>query len=435
MTQAHEQSVSSLSDAALIEAVRGGSTEAFGTLYERHLSVARRVSTYLARSDAEREEIVSEAFARILKVLRAGRGPTEEFRPYLLRTMRNLAINTTRQQSPLSLVADMTVYDSPKDAEDPATADFDRQMITRAFTSLPERWRTVLWHTEVEGEPPAAVAPLLGMSPNGVAALAYRAREGLSRAYLQMHLPGEERIDCRASRAKLGGFVRKSLTDAELRKISDHLDNCDRCRALAADLVEINNDLRAILAPLVLGLPLAAAYLTKSAAAAGTLAATTKPVSLTAKTAGVGGQAIVKVALVLATAVAVCAAASRPDAGEPQAAPPPPRIDMPLQPFEQPTPVIPPTSPTTAPPTPETSEPQPSPTGQSDPPASPTPTAPPTTDPAPGTLPRTSHDCRPWEGGAGCAVGRPDEAEAPTAAAPGNRNGHDRTSPQHRSGG
>jgi RNA polymerase sigma factor (sigma-70 family) len=429
MTQAHEQSISGLSDAALIEAVRSGSTEAFGTLYERHLAVARRVSTYLARSDAEREEIVSEAFARILKVLRAGRGPTEEFRPYLLRTMRNLAINTTRQQSPLSLVADMTVYDSPEDAEDPAVADFDRQLITRAFTSLPERWRTVLWHTEVEGEPPAAVAPLLGMSPNGVAALAYRAREGLSRAFLQMHLPGEERLDCRASRAKLGGFVRKSLTDAELQRISDHLDNCDRCRALAADLVEINNDLRAILAPLVLGLPLAAAYLSKSAAAAGTLAATTKPVSFTAKTAGVGGQAIVKVALVLATAVAVCAAASRPDAAETQlAAPaaPAPHIAVPRQAVEQPTPPVPPTSPT--PDTPATSLQR---TEQSDPPKAPAATAPPTTD----TTPPTSHDCRPWQAGPGCAVGRPPGAEAPTSSAPGNRIGHDRNSPQHGSGG
>src|SRR5207244_1100599 len=141
------QPVASLSDAALLEAVRDGSTEAFGTLFERHLAAARRASTYLAKSESERADIISEAFARILRVLRAGKGPAEEFRPYLLRTMRNIAINTTRQQAPLSPVADMAVFDSPTDTEDPVVADFHRGMITRAFTSLPERWRLVLWHT------------------------------------------------------------------------------------------------------------------------------------------------------------------------------------------------------------------------------------------------------------------------------------------------
>ena len=42
----------------------------------------------------------------------------------------------------------------------------------------------VLWHTEVEGQRPAEVAPLLGMSPNSVSALAYRAREGLRQAFV-----------------------------------------------------------------------------------------------------------------------------------------------------------------------------------------------------------------------------------------------------------
>lgn len=425
MTQAREQSISSLSDAELIEAVRHGSTEAFGVLYERHRTAARRASTYLARSEAEREEVVSEAFARILKVLQAGKGPTEEFRPYLHATMRNIAINTTRQQSPLSLVADMGVFDSPTGAEDPATSEFHREMITRAFTSLPERWRTVLWHTEVEGEPPAAVAPLLGMSPNGVAALAYRAREGLSRAYLQMHLPAEERLDCRASRAKLGGYVRDSLTDAETRKVSDHLDSCDRCRALAAGLTEINNDLRAILAPLVLGIPLAAAYLGKSAIVSSTLA------SAPAKVAGVGGHAIAKVALVIVAAAAVGGAAYHPDPVETRAAAPvaptaPHFIETPSEPAEQYTPPAPPTStrpepapvPTTArPPVPAV------PVADQPPPTPPTTQPAPRTDNTPLSVPQTADDCRPWYRKLGCAMGRPDHANAPVSAPPGERKG------------
>lgn len=36
-----------------------------------------------------------------------------------------------------------------------------------------------------EGRTPAELAPVLGVSPNGVAALACRARKGLRQAYLQ----------------------------------------------------------------------------------------------------------------------------------------------------------------------------------------------------------------------------------------------------------
>ena len=54
----------------------------------------------------------------------------------------------------------------------------------------------VLWHLEVENQKPADIAPLLGMSANSVSALAYRAREGLRQAYLNMHSgrPGQRRL-------------------------------------------------------------------------------------------------------------------------------------------------------------------------------------------------------------------------------------------------
>ena len=79
-------------------------------------------------------------------------------------------------------------------------------MIARAFASLPERWQAVLWHTEIEGARPADVAPLLGLTANGVAALAYRAREGLRQAYLQMRpRPGRRRLPDLGRGQGLGG--------------------------------------------------------------------------------------------------------------------------------------------------------------------------------------------------------------------------------------
>lgn len=48
---------------------------------------------------------------------------------------------------------------------------------------LPERWRNALWYSEVEQLTSSEVAGVLGISPNAAAALTYRAREGLRRAW------------------------------------------------------------------------------------------------------------------------------------------------------------------------------------------------------------------------------------------------------------
>ena len=73
----------------------------------------------------------------------------------------------------------MEAFDPGVPFADPAVAGLERTMIADAFASLPERGETVLWHTEIEGARPAEVASLLGLTANGVAVLAYRAREGL----------------------------------------------------------------------------------------------------------------------------------------------------------------------------------------------------------------------------------------------------------------
>ena len=71
----------------------------------------------------------------------------------------------------------MTEFDPGVPFQDTAVEQFESGAAAKAFASLPERWQVVLWHLEVEGQKPADIAPLLGMSPNSVSALAYRARE------------------------------------------------------------------------------------------------------------------------------------------------------------------------------------------------------------------------------------------------------------------
>src|SRR5262245_10219995 len=86
--------------------VRAGDTEAYGVLYERHLDAAKRAASCLVQTPVEREDLVADAFARVLRALRDGGGPTAEFRAYLLVTMRNAAISMGRGGS-VALYADV----------------------------------------------------------------------------------------------------------------------------------------------------------------------------------------------------------------------------------------------------------------------------------------------------------------------------------------
>ena len=241
-----------LSDADLISRVRGGSDAAFSVLYTRHLGAARAAARSLGASRADVDDLTSEAFTRVLSALRRGGGPEVAFRPYLMTCVRNAFYDKGRKDGRVDVPGEvpedvnLALLNVPPDSE-------DARMVAAAFASLPERWQMVLWHTEVEGRPAAEVAPLLGLAPNAVAALAYRAREGLRQAYLQAHLQLPPPDACRDTVTKLGAYVRDGLSTRDRRRVDEHLKTCDRCTALLLELEEVSTSLRGVLVPLLLG--------------------------------------------------------------------------------------------------------------------------------------------------------------------------------------
>lgn len=237
------------SDAELTEAVRRGDLAAYGVLYKRHLGAARRAAGALAATAAEREDLIAEAFVRLLRVLRAGGGPDDEFRAYLLTTMRNVMISWRRRDGPLSVVADVPEVGRSTSPEAVVGSRLHAALAAEAFASLPERWRLVLWRTEIEEESPAAVAASLGMTANGVAALAYRAREGLRQAYLDQHVPDDARDGCRGMVCELAGWVRGRFTAQKMRRIGAHVAGCPECHEIAEGLRQLNEELPGVTRP------------------------------------------------------------------------------------------------------------------------------------------------------------------------------------------
>jgi RNA polymerase sigma factor (sigma-70 family) len=247
------------SDAQLISAVRDGDVEAYGELFARHVDSARRLARSLT-SDGEADDLVSDAFAKVLVVLQRGEGPDTALRPYLLTAIRRLHVDRIRSLARTRPTDDIAAYDEGEPFHDTAVAGFESGAAARAFASLPERWQLVLWHLEVEGQKPADIAPLLGVSPNSVSALAYRAREGLRQAFVSMHAQDADDELCARTRAQLGAFIRNDISKRDGAAVEEHLRDCRECAGIYLELVEVNSDLRALIAPLILG-GAAAAYL------------------------------------------------------------------------------------------------------------------------------------------------------------------------------
>ncbi|WP_262852352.1 sigma-70 family RNA polymerase sigma factor [Mumia quercus] len=261
------------SDAELISAVRAGDNDAYGVLFERHRDAARRLAAQLVRGP-DGDDLVSEAFIKVLDQLRAGGGPDVAFRAYLLTAVRRLHIDRVRAEKRVQPTDDLEKYDGGVEFDDTAVAAFESSAAARAFASLPERWQLVLWHLDVEGAKPADVAPMLGMTANGVSALAYRAREGLRQSYLQLHLADTAEEQCRWTTEHLGAYVRQGLGKRDSVRVREHLDECARCTAVYLELVEVNSGLRGLLAPILLG-SVGAAYVaaTRGETVAGAAAA------------------------------------------------------------------------------------------------------------------------------------------------------------------
>ncbi|MFJ6537050.1 sigma-70 family RNA polymerase sigma factor [Paenarthrobacter sp. NPDC091711] len=253
----HASNKFGVDDGQLIELVRSGDLAAFDGLYERHVSVASNVARRNVDNQSDAEDVVAEAFQSVLQSLIAGKGPDTFFRAYLLSTVARLSHHRNRKAGKVVPSGDESVLDQALADSDTAIGAFESHTIAKAFRSLPERWQAVLWYLDVERMKPAAVAPILGLSANAVSALALRAREGLRRQYLQCHISEQTDTECSQYASKLGNYIRGGVSNATERKIREHLNGCSRCTAALAELQDVQGSMRAVLLPLVTGIPAA----------------------------------------------------------------------------------------------------------------------------------------------------------------------------------
>ncbi|WP_232481510.1 sigma-70 family RNA polymerase sigma factor [Arthrobacter sp. YN] len=257
------------SDMDLVLQVRAGDRTAFEVLFERHQGTARKVAAAQVDNFADVDDVVADAFASVYQSITAGKGPDTFFRAYLLTAVRRFAYHANRGASRTRPTAESFVLDSAVFHDDPAVAHFESKAVAQAFRSLPERWQEVLWYVDIEGLKPAAASTLLGLNPNGVSALALRARERLRQVYLQNHITSSAGDDCEEYSAQLGAYAREGLRRRSQDRVRAHLEGCPKCTALLLDLNDVQSAMRAVVFPLVAGVAFTSVFPALAATGAG----------------------------------------------------------------------------------------------------------------------------------------------------------------------
>lgn len=90
-------------DSELLDWVREEDSErreaAVAELYRRHRGAASAVAARLVPAGADVDDVVEDAFERVNRAIRNGRGPTEDFRSYLVVAVRSGASDLRRGRS------------------------------------------------------------------------------------------------------------------------------------------------------------------------------------------------------------------------------------------------------------------------------------------------------------------------------------------------
>lgn len=248
----------SLSDQELVQRVRDQDSGAYAELWRRHAGPAYSVARTFDYLDAD--DIVSEAFARVLRSIKAGGGPTTGFRPYLIMAVRNVGRRWYVRETSIA-VGDFEYVIDPAapEGEVSAVENFEGGAALEAFRGLPARWQEVLWYSEVDGMKPRDISVLLGVAPNAVSALIVRAKRGLRDGWITAQLSGAKTPECRDALKDMGAHTRDGLSARARATLESHLSSCPTCPSALEEAKNLSNLTMSVL-PAVAGVSGAAGY-------------------------------------------------------------------------------------------------------------------------------------------------------------------------------
>jgi len=179
-------------DLVLIEQARGGDSQAFRRLVERHQRRAFAIAMGLLRDEHDAREVVQEAFLRVYRGLDSFHGGSSFF-TWLYRIVTNLSIDLIRK--PARREAELDERHRVDEADIPLLSrvegadplDVVRRSeiagrIRDALDALPPYHRGVIVMREVEGMSYEEMAQAMGVSKGTIMSRLFHARQKMQRA-------------------------------------------------------------------------------------------------------------------------------------------------------------------------------------------------------------------------------------------------------------
>ena len=148
----------------------------FEAFYRRTAGHVRAYVVRVVGNTAIADDIVQEAYLRLLRSLPATRDE-QELRAYLFRITSNLMADDWRRHKREPLLSDEHVPERGIDGPDIAL----RVDMIRTFERLPLQQRQLLWLAYVEGVKHRDIATALGLREQSVRVLLHRAKRKLAR--------------------------------------------------------------------------------------------------------------------------------------------------------------------------------------------------------------------------------------------------------------
>ncbi|MGW2485994.1 RICIN domain-containing protein [Streptomyces sp. NPDC001606] len=224
-----------------------------GELLDRHWEAAFAYARLCTEGPRAAGMLTTAAFTRLFGEALRQVGPAAAWRPRVLVAVRRIAAewDADGRQDLLhpGLRSGAGAGERPAVRLLPPPG---RRLLARAFQRVPQTARTVLWHIEAEGDPPAVPAVLLGLDEADIDVELRRARERLRDECLQAHRELAPQAECLRYQRLLDVTFRRGGADLD-PDLREHLAGCDHCTRTADQLAVFQQGLGLALAEAVLG--------------------------------------------------------------------------------------------------------------------------------------------------------------------------------------
>jgi hypothetical protein len=245
-----------LTDAELLHCIREGGEPYFSALHEleqRHFHAVRSFASACTVHSTAADDLAYEAWQEALRQ-RVNGSVSGAVRPCVLSSVLRTASSWTRGHHRAQLNPQLAGWidaNGPVMLGNTATAGFRRpSLVARAYACLSHRSQTIVWHQAVEHDGSALTGRLTGVNPTEVPALTGPAQGELYYSYTQVLQEGVP-YECRPYHQWVLAYADTRSAETT-RALAPHLERCERCAQVIADLGRLRNDCGSLLSEALL---------------------------------------------------------------------------------------------------------------------------------------------------------------------------------------